>query len=78
MAKFTFNVIQTVEVDLDDTKITEEFMEHFSSYMWQVDDLEEIARHVAWNKALFDGYACEGVPAEFYTAKVVEQDVEVV
>lgn len=76
MAKFTFNVIQTVEVELDETKVTEEFMQHFSSYMWQVDELEEIAQHVAWNKALFDGYACEGVPAEFYTAEVVEQDVE--
>lgn len=77
MAKFTFNVIQTVEVELDESKITQEFMEEFSEYMWQVDDIEEIASHVARNKALFDGYACEGVPEEFYKAEIVDEDVEV-
>lgn len=76
MAKFTFNVIQTVEVELDESKVTEEFMENFSSYMWHVDELSEIAQHVAWNKALYDGYACEGVPEDFYKAVIVEQDVE--
>lgn len=75
--KVTYNVIQKVEVELDETKITKEFMEAFSSYMWHVEDIEEIGSHIAYNKALYDGFAVEGVPDDFYKVKIVEQDVEV-
>lgn len=75
--KITYNVIQKVEVELDETKITKEFMEEFSSYMWHVEDIKEIGSHIAFNKAIFDGWAVEGVPDDFYKAKIVEQGVEI-
>lgn len=74
--KFTFNVIQTVEVELDETKFDEEYFKEFSEFMWQVDDLKDIAEYVARQKALYDGYAIEFVPDEYYTAKVIDEDTE--
>lgn len=74
--KFTYNVIQTVEVDIDEVEITEEYLSEFSNYMWFVDEIEDIAKHIARNKALFDGYPVEFVPDEWFTAKVIDEDVE--
>lgn len=70
--KFTINVIQEVEVEIDETKVDSEFLEDFSGYMWHVDDISEIATHVARHTAMYPDYSCEGVPSEFYTAKVVD------
>ena len=74
--KFRMNVVQTVEVDLDESKFTEGFMEAFSSVMFQADELVEYAEYIARHKALFDGYACEFISEDMYKAEVVDEYVE--
>ena len=74
--KFLLNVVQTVEVELDESKFTEEYMAAFSEVMFQVDELSELAEYIARHKALFDGYTCEFVPDSMYEAKVVDEYVE--
>lgn len=76
MKKFTFNVTQTVEVEIDETKIDEEYLSAFSEVMWFVDDISEIASHVARNKALYGEYSVEFVPDDWYTAKVIDEYTE--
>lgn len=49
MRTFTVEVTQTVEVTLDETKFTPEFMAEFNSTITDFgDDLEEHAKHLAW------------------------------
>ncbi|MCK9615913.1 MAG: hypothetical protein M0R48_10585 [Candidatus Omnitrophica bacterium] len=69
MRTITVEVTNTVEVTLDETKFTPEFMKAFSSYMWPVDDIEEHAIHLAqmhvrgmadWPSTFIEGYG----PAE--------------
>lgn len=74
--KFTFNVIQTVEVELDETKFDKEYLEAFSEVMWGVDEISEVAEHIARNKALFGEYDVEFVPNDWYSAKIVDEDIE--
>ncbi len=76
MKKYTFNVTQTVEVEIDESKFTEEYLESFSEVMWQVDDVSEVVEHIARNKALYGEYDVEFVPNDWYTAKVVDEYVE--
>lgn len=73
MKKFTYNVTQTVEVEIDESKFDQEYLDAFSEVMWQVDDISEVVEHIARNKALFDGYDCEFVPNDWYKAKVVDE-----
>lgn len=75
--KFTFDVIQTVEVELDDDIVTQEFLDEFSEHMWYVDSLQDIAEYIARQKALFDGYSVEFAP-DVYKAEVVAEEVELV
>ncbi len=74
--KFRMNVTQTIEVDLDESKFTEEFMQAFSETMFYADELIEYAEYIARHKALFDGYQCEFIGDDMYTAKVVDEYVE--
>ena len=73
--KFRFNVIQEVEVELDDEVVNEEYLNEFSTYMWNVDDIKDIAEYLARQKALYDGYSVEFAPNE-YEAKVIDEYVE--
>jgi len=75
--KFTFNVIQTVEVELDDEIVTQEYLDDFSEVMWDVESLQDIAEYLARQKALFDGYSVEFAPT-VYKAEVVDEEVELV
>lgn len=59
--KVNITVEKEVEIEVNTDIIDEKFMEHFSSYMWHVDDVEEIAHHVAYSVATRDGYFIEGV-----------------
>lgn len=45
--KFKVIVEQEVEVELDETKFTDEFMKEFSKYICDY-DLEQHAEHIAW------------------------------
>lgn len=72
---FTYNVVQTVEVILDDKDVNEEYLKEFSEFMWSVDGIEDIAAYIARQKALFDGYSIEFAPDNF-EAKVVNDYVE--
>jgi hypothetical protein len=74
--KFEFNVIQTVEVELDESLYTEEFLQAFSEVMWEVDDVKEVAEYIARNTALFGEFPIEFVPKGGHTAKVVDEYVE--
>lgn len=74
--KFTINVVQTVEVELDESKFTDEYMKTFSEYMWQVDGLKDIAEYVARHKALYDGYQCEFVSDDMYKAEIIDDYTE--
>lgn len=61
--KFKVNVTveKEIEIEVNTDIINEEFMENFSSYMWSVDDIEEIVEHVSHQTATRDGYFIEGV-----------------
>jgi len=72
---YTFDVVQTVEVELDEEDVTQEYLDEFSNYMWQVDSIKDIAEHIARQKALFDGYTPEFVP-ENYKATIIGESVE--
>jgi len=72
---FTYNVVQTVEVTLDDEQVNEEYLENFSQVMWSVDSMEDIAEYIARQKALFDGYSIEFAP-DSYEAKVIDDYTE--
>lgn len=74
--KFTYNVVQTVEVKLDDDKYTEEFFEAFSEGMWAVDSQEDIAEYIARQTAMYPDYPIEMIPEYSYTAKVVDDFTE--
>ena len=45
--KFRVVVTQVVDVELDESKLNDEFNKEFSSYMWPVDSIEEHAKHIA-------------------------------
>lgn len=72
---FTYNVVQTVEVTLDENDVNEEYLEAFSESMWSVDSIEDIAEYIARQTAMFPGYSIEFVPDNF-EAKVVNDYVE--
>ena len=73
--KFTYNVVQVVEVELDEEDVNQEYLEAFSDVMWPIDSIEDIAEYIARQKALFDGYSIEFVPRN-YSAKVVDEYTE--
>jgi hypothetical protein len=74
--KKIYNVVQKVEVELDLDKVNQEFLDDFSRYMWQVDSADEIAEYVARSVALYPEYSVEGVPGDFYKAKITDEYVE--
>lgn len=57
---FEVNVTQTVEVTLDESKFSKEFLEEFKEYFYDFDDMEEHAKHLAQLKARelidYDGF----------------------
>ena len=48
---FTVEVTQTVQVVLDDENLNDEFNKVFSEVMWDVDSLEDHAKHLAQMEA---------------------------
>lgn len=72
---FTYNVVQTVEVTLDDDGVNDEYLKGFNESMWSVDSIEDIAEYIARQTAMFPGYSIEFVPDNF-EAKVVNDYVE--
>ncbi len=56
MKKFIVTVIQEVEVTLDESKFTEEFMNDFSKDYHHIEDIEGHARHIAEVIAQDSGY----------------------
>lgn len=62
MKTFEVEVTNVVSVTLDETKFDAEFMQEFSRYMFYVDSLEDIAKHIAYNFAANGAdYFVEGV-----------------
>lgn len=51
MRKFNVTVIQTVEVQLDETAFTPEFFEQYRSVIDDKDTVEEHAEYLAWAQA---------------------------
>lgn len=73
LKKYRVTHTETKEVDviIDLDKINEEFMKEFSEYFWEVDEVEEIVKHIARSKA--KGFDPEGVG---YLNKWSETDEE--
>lgn len=76
--KFTYNVVQTVEVEMNDAVFNEEFFKDFAKYMFPLEDCQELGEYIARQKVLYDGYQIEGVPGEGngWSAKIVDDYVE--
>lgn len=72
---FTYNVVQTVEVILDDNDVNEEYLKEFNEFMWSVDGIEDIAEYIARQTTMYPGYLIEFAPDNF-EAKVVNDYVE--
>ena len=47
MKKFTVEVTQTIEVELDETKFDEAFMEEFRQSFFQFDEIQDHVEHLA-------------------------------
>ncbi|MOA55739.1 hypothetical protein D3C78_1795820 [compost metagenome] len=73
MRKFTINITQTVEVEIDENKFDQEYLDAFSEVMWNVDDISEVVEHIARNKALYSDYDVEFVPNDWYTTKIIDE-----
>lgn len=85
MKTFLIDVTRTIEVTLDETKFTEEFMSHFREYFYPFYSVEDHAKHLAQLEAremigwrpddFIEGY---GAKDNFgITTKVIDQDEEV-
>lgn len=49
--KFKIEVTQLVEIELDESKFTKEFMEEYNSYITYHGSLSDHAKHIAWLQA---------------------------
>ena len=49
--KFKVTVTQIVEVELDDSKLNDDFNKEFSATMWDVDCLQDHANHIGQMEA---------------------------
>ena len=85
MKTITVEVTHEVEVTLDETQFTPEFLAHFASYMFDLDGVDGHAEHLAqmhvrglagWPDTFIEGYG----PAEKMgiAFKVLDQRTEVV
>lgn len=84
--KFTIAVTQTVEVELDDAKFDEAFMEEFRESFYPFFELSDHAKHIAQLQARgvidLSGYSGEFIegygPSEDMgiKARVIETDIE--
>ena len=70
MKKFTVEVVQTVEIQIDETKLDEKFMQEFRDSFYQFDTIEDHAEHlgqlacrglISMYSSFIEGY---GPPAE--------------
>lgn len=57
--RVTHTETKEVDVTIDLDQINEEFMEEFSKYFWEVDEVGEIVTYIARSKAM--GFDPEGV-----------------
>jgi len=62
MKKFKCEVIttNTYEIELDDNILNEEWMKDFSKYFFDVNNLEEVAEHLAWSRSVHKDSFIEG------------------
>lgn len=83
MAKFEITVhrTDTYEIEIDENIINEEWIEHFQSYMWDVDEdcpHEDLAKHIGQMRARFgsrqfmEGFGIIPVEGEYLTDKEKE------
>ena len=68
--RFGFQVTQTITVDLDERKFTEEFMEEFRQSFYPFYEIEEHAEHIAQLQARgivdLEGWGSDSVFVEGY------------
>lgn len=86
MAKFIVDVTQTVEVELDEAKFDETFMEEFRASFYQFDDIQEHAEHIGqltargiieigdYSPEFIEGYGLSGVMG--IKAKVTDTHID--
>lgn len=90
LKKYRVTCIETKEVDvtIDLDIYNQDFMKQFSTYMWEVDEIEEIVKHIARCKSLdFDpeGVGChkkwneteeQALANNGFIAKIIFEDEE--
>lgn len=87
MAKFTIEVTQMVEIELDETKFDDAFMAEYAGYITALDTIKEHAENLAWvhatgredlesHNCFIDGYG----PAKDMgiKARVIDTETEVI
>lgn len=50
--RVTYTTTKEIDVTIDLDTYNEDFMKEFGTYMWDVDEIEEIVNHIARSKAL--------------------------
>ena len=82
MKKMTFSVNTEIEVTVDETKFTDEFLEEFNTTMFQCDEVEDHMRHIAelagtGQIGIFDDFLEGYGPLEDFGIKFTVKDSEV-
>lgn len=67
-------ITKEIEIDISDEMLTDDALEEFSSYMFQVDSVEELFEHAGQYIARFDESFVEGIGKVSYTE--IYEDVE--
>lgn len=70
-------ITKEIEIDIPDEMLTDDALEEFSSYMFQVDSVEEFFEHAGQYIARFDESFVEGIGQVRYTELFEDVETEV-
>lgn len=77
MATFVFEFTKVVEIEVDDSLSYLIDDEDFQNAFWRLDSLEQLARHIAWNRGVMGWDYIEGLmPEEQDKFKILSSDWE--
>ena len=71
-------ITKEIEIDISDEMLTDDALEEFSSYMFQVDSVEELFEHAGQYIARFDESFVEGIGQVSYTELFEDIETEVI
>ena len=70
-------ITKEIEIDIPDEMLTDDALEEFSSYMFQVDSVEELFEHAGQYIARVDRDYVEGIGQVVYTELFEDVETEV-